>query len=294
MLTSSPPTPQRRPLASQIAFWIWLAAFPLTAALLYGAVASSGSVAIAYALPYLGIAALLGVPLLALLSGAVTGSLKASLLGTALGLPLALVGAMLISGFSRNHDNRQWQAEYDEFRAFGEVVLDGDRASIAAAMGRLQYFTPAETLCTLGAGTGSGGLGYLLPDRPVVGRDAVGQGYVIPNDRLLLVADIIVSSHADVPEKQTALYNVLVALAGRDAKPLYPDWLALWMRTKSRASATDPLHFDGHYDRPLKGYCQGGDDAALAALAGTMRPSPATGPDDRVTLPAPPALPSKP
>lgn len=294
MPTSSSPAPQRLPLTSQIAFWIWLAAFPLTAALLYGAIASSRSVAIAYAPPYLGIAALLGVPLLAFVSGAVTRSLKASLLGMTLGLPLALVGAMLVAGFSRNHDNRQWQAEYDEFRAFGDVVLDDDRTSIAAAMARLQYSTPAETLCTLGASTSSGGLGYLLPDRPLAGHDAVGHGYVIPNGRLLLVADIIVSGNTDVSEKQTALYNLLVALAGRDAKQLYPDWLALWMRTKARRSAADPLHFDGRYDRPLKGYCQEGDDAALAALAGTMEPSIATKPDDRVTLPAPPALPSEP
>ena len=293
MPTSSSPAPQRS-LTSQIAFWIWLVAFPLVVALVYGAIASSYSVAIAYALPYLGIAALLGVPLLALLSGAVTRSLKASLLGMALGLPLALIGAMLIAGFSRNHDNRQWQAEYDEFRAFGDVVLDGDRTSIAPAMAGLQYFTPAETLCTLGASTSSGGLGYLLPDRPVAGHDAVGHGYVIPNSRLLLVADIIVSGKADVPEKQTALYNLLVALAGRDAKQLYPGWLALWMRTKARRSTADPLHFDGRYDRSLKGYCQQGDDAALAALAGTMQQPIATTPGDRVTLPPPPALPSEP
>lgn len=294
MPISSPPTPLRLPLTSQIAFWLWLAAFPLTAALLYGAIASSHSMAIAYALPYLGIAALLGVPLLALFSGAVTRSLKASLLGMTLGLPLALVGAMLVAGFSRNHDNRQWQAEYDEFRAFGDVVLDGDRTSIAAAMARLRHSTPAETLCTLGASTSSGGLGYLLPDRPVAGHDAVGQGYVIPNGRLLLVADIIVSGNADVPEKQTALYNLLVALAGRDAKQLYPDWLALWMRTKAKRSADDPLHFDGRYGRSLKSYCQQGDDAALAALAGTMQPPFVTKPGDRVTLPPSPTLPSEP
>lgn len=294
MPTSPPQGPRRLPLTSQIAFWIWLSAFPLVAALLYGAIAGSHSVAIAYALPYLGIAALLGVPVLALFSGAVTRSLKASLLGMALGLPLALVGAMLVAKVSRNHDDRQWQAEYDEFRAFGVVVLDGDRASIAAAMARLRYSTPAETLCTLGASTSSGGLGYLLPDRPVAGHDAVGQGYVIPNGRLLLVADVIVSGNTDVPEKQAALYNLLAALAARDAKQLYPDWLALWMRTKAKQSATDPLHFDGRHDRPLKGYCQQGDDAALAALAGTMQPPFATTPDDRATLPPPPASPSEP
>ncbi|WP_226469626.1 hypothetical protein [Luteimonas panaciterrae] len=265
------------------AFWLWLAAFPLVALALFSWVERSQSLAIAYALPLLGLIALIAVPSMAVTVGAITRTLKASLLGVLLGLLLVPLGAQLM----QEVDSNRWQAEYDEFQHFGSLVLGGDRAAIAAGLDGLRHFNQTEAMCVLASDDSQGGgLGYLLPDAPEAGRTRLGTPYVVANERLFLVADIIVSGKTPIREKQAVLFNLLQALDERDAQPRYDDWLRLWLRTRPAVAQSDPLHFDGVGARDLKGYCSSGDDAQLASLAQRVRIGPAADP----SLSATPAM----
>jgi hypothetical protein len=235
-------------------FLAWLLAYPLAAWFVFFCTTNSSY---PFFFPYLVAALLFTVPMLALVTGAITQSLKASLLGMMLGLPLALGGAVLISDHWAELSHAQWNAEYNEFQAFGTVVLADDPGKIAAALKGLQHFTPAETMCVLRSGRANGGgEGYLLPDGPQVpdaGRKLRnGEPYVIPTDRLYLVAEAVVDRAIDPHEKRLALFQLLQALAEREESPDLRRWQTLWNRVgPAPVNLSDMVMTDS----PMSDYC---------------------------------------
>jgi hypothetical protein len=252
-------------------FLIWLAVVPvLTGLCLIGL--SLLPLWFAYLLPYAIGAAVLVVLVAVLAAGGATQTLGASVAGLAGGVVL-VIAAFSIADAARRADRN---ASYNEFREFSQIVARGDRKATASALDDLRHFTPAEALCVLGADSGSGGSGYLMPEGPDTQRTRMGQRYFVSTPRLFEVAEILVSTQPSQRETQVALSQMLQALYWRDDPAAFPRWEQLWLRTKAATGGTAGWHFDGARLRWPPEQCGGDDDTHLADLVKEINKSPET------------------
>ena len=252
-------------------FLIWLAVVPVLSGLcLIGL--SLLPLWFAYLLPYAIGAAVLVILVTVLSAGGATRTLGASIAGLAGGVVLVIVAFSIVDAARR----ADWNASYKEFREFSQIVARGDRKATASALGDLRHFSPAEALCILGSGSGSGGSGYLMPEGPDTQRTRMGQRYFISTPRLFEVAEIIVSKQPAERETQVALYKMLQDLHWRDHPAAFQRWEQLWLRTKAATGGTAGWHFDGARLRRPPKQCGGDDDTHLAWLVNEINKPPET------------------
>lgn len=252
-------------------FLLWLAVIPVLAGLCVIGL-SVLPLWFAYLLPY-GI----GLALLIILVGVVaaggaTQTLKASIAGLAGGVVLVITAFSLVDAARR----ADWNASYEEFRKFSQLVARGDQKATASALGDLRHFTQAEALCVLGSDSGSGGWGYLMPEGPDAQRTRMGQRYFISTPRLFEVAEIIVSTQPAQRETQVALHRMLQDLSWRGDPAAFPHWEQLWLRTKAATGGTAGWHFDGTRLKRPPERCGGDDDTHLADLVKEINKPPDT------------------
>ncbi|QOF76781.1 hypothetical protein [Variovorax sp. 38R] len=252
-------------------FLVWLAVVPVLSALCVIGV-NLLPLWFVYLLPYAIGVALLAILVAIVAAGGATKTLGASFGGLAAGVVLVFVAYDIV----KTADRADWNASYDEFRQFSQVVARGDRKATALALDDLRRFTPAEALCILGTDSGTGGSGYLMPDGPDTQRTRQGNHYFISPPRLFEVAEILVSTQPAKRETQVALYKMLQDLHWRDDPAAFPRWEQLWLRTKAATGGTAGWHFDGARLRRPPEQCGGDDDTHLAWLIDEINKPPET------------------
>lgn len=257
-------------------FLIWLSVVPVLSALCVVGL-NLLSLWFVYLLPYAIGVALLMILVAIVAAGGATKSLGASFGGLAAGVVLVFVAYDIV----KTADRADWNASYNEFRQFSQVVARGDRKATAAALDDLRRFTPAEALCILGSESGTGGSGYLMPKGPDTQRTRQGNRYFISTPRLFEVAEILVSTQPAQRETQVALYDMLRDLHRRDDPAAFPRWEQLWLRTKAATGGTAGWHFDGARLRWPPEQCGGDDDTHLADLVKEINKSPETPAESR-------------
>ena len=257
-------------------FLTWLAVIPVLSALCVIGL-NLLPLWFVYLLPYAIGVALLMILVAIVATGGATKTLGASFGGLAAGIVLVFVAYDIV----KTADRADWNASYDEFRQFSQVVARGDRKATALALDDLRRFTPAEALCILGSESGTGGSGYLMPEGPDTQRTRQGNRYFISTPRLFEVAEILVSTQPDQRETQVALYDMLRDLHRRGDPATFSRWEQLWLRTKAATGGTAGWHFDGARLRRPSEQCGGDDDTHLADLVKEINKPPETPEDAR-------------
>jgi hypothetical protein len=245
------------------ALLVWAGIVPVVAVIIAWPVLDSSSPDAGYALPFLLFFALVLIFVAAVIVGFATSTLKFSLLGVLLGLPLTFVVAIVIGGIAATREQIAADAQRKDLKQFLPAMHRGDRQTIVEALRQLRDTSVPVAVCIL-AESNEGPNATLLADDPRLNRNA---DYPFATDALLTLLEAV--SMLDIPmaEKEAAFYSVLRTLPFRNDMASFPRWAALW--DQLHAQTDEPARtryiqitqqYDVHDD-----FCPWGDTNSLAS-----------------------------
>jgi hypothetical protein len=214
----------------------WAGIVPLVAVIITWTILDSSSPDAGYALPFLFFFALVLIFVAAVIAGRATSTLKFSLLGVLLGLPLTFVVAIVIGGIAATREEMATNAVRNDLKEFLPAMHRADRQTMVDALHQLRDTSVPVAVCIL-AESNEGPNASLLAEDPQLDRNA---DYPFTTDALLTLLEAVSTLDISMAEKDAAFYSVLRTLPFRNDMAAFPRWAALW----------DQLH--GLAERPAR------------------------------------------
>lgn len=208
------------------AFFFWLLPIPLATLWTLWKLTQPNMNNAGYVMPALSIAVVLGVFIAALVTGLLTRTAGASLLGALASVPVAFaVGSITLSQAQTQPDTQpEAQAQsrpgpkYTEMTNMLPVLLGANKEAIAHAIRHRKSFTVPWMMCVLA-----------LDVQGVDGKVFGASGkQAVSMQGLLQVAEAVVALDLPLEVKQSSLTLAFQGMVRRDALSYLPAWAKLW------------------------------------------------------------------
>lgn len=237
--------------------FIWASVVPIVLILAFWVVDSDPSPDAGYALPFVAIACMALIVIAAVVIGLLTSTIKQSLLGVLLGLPITFVLAFAIAVAVTSTQALTVSAQRKEVNALLPAIHSGDRQAIADGLKQLRRTSIPVLMCNLVGERDSQGTSLVAEDTHVDPQAL----FPYSTDTLLSLLDVIAASNISIIEKEAALYSVLRVLPTRDEIKSFPRWVALWDQAHGASSRF--IQMEKPYD-VHDPFCPWGDTESLA------------------------------
>ena len=237
--------------------FIWASVVPCVLLLGFLVVDADPSPDAGYALPFVAIGCIALMLIAAVVIGLLTSTVKQSLLGVLLGLPLTCVLAFAIAVAVTTKEALTVSAQRNEVKALLPAIHSGDRQAIATALGQLRHTSIPLLMCNLVGERDRQGTALVAEDTQVDPKAP----FPYSTDTLLSLLDVIAASNISIVEKEAALYSVLRVLPTRDEIQSFPRWVALWDQAHGASSRFIQMEktYDVHHP-----FCPWGNTESLA------------------------------
>jgi hypothetical protein len=206
------------------ALLIWASVVPVTAVFIGWLVLDNSSPDAGYALPFLGLFALLAIGAAGLIIGLWTSTLKHTMLGILLGLPITYGTGIVIGGVIAARNEMVFNAQREDFEQLLPAMHRADREALATALTKLRNTSVPRAVCVL-AESSEGPNRSLISDDPQ--REPYAE-YPFSTDTLLVLLDAVSTLDVSTAEKEAAFYSVLRTLPFRNDLRSFSRWAELW------------------------------------------------------------------
>lgn len=205
-----------------------------------------------YLMPFIAIGIAIAILVGAVVFGALTRTIGASLLGTLLGVPLAFgTGSALIEKASRDRE-ALIAAENAELKIMIAALRSQDKAALGAALARRKLVTVPRFMCVIAADAGNSEADAFGDEKP----------FVISAATLIAAAESVAGMNLPQDEKEASLAQAFKGIANREALDQLPAWIGLWDKAKGGKNGRE-IAFSTRYSEDRRG-CDWGSTSAIA------------------------------
>lgn len=160
----------------------------------------------------------IAIVIAALIVGAVTKTLKASLIGALLGLPLAFITGLLLLTKGIWDERAKQQIEDAELRSFIAAVRTQDKSRIHQSLSARKTVSIDRFMTVIAKEEDHSSRVFLDEE----------QAPDIPALAVLTAADVLIGLNIPQAEKESGLASALAGLVKRDKLDQLPAWMRLW------------------------------------------------------------------